>query len=75
MSLGDQLSKMTLHRMDGDPVADALKRGNLPTLGDVKRSLKVYSTPLFLEPKLMRSIPVNDQDVGYHYFTDGDIAK
>ena len=42
MSLGDQLSKMSLHRVDGDPVVDALKRGNLPTLGDVKRSLKVY---------------------------------
>lgn len=44
MSLGDQLSKMNLHRMDGDPVVDALKQGNLPTLGDVKRSLKVFIT-------------------------------
>lgn len=42
MSLGDQLSKMSLHRADGDPVVDVLKRGKLPTLGDVKRSLKVY---------------------------------
>lgn len=43
MSLGDRLSKMSLRRVDGDPVVNALKRGNLPTLGDVKRSLKVYS--------------------------------
>lgn len=42
MSLGDQLSKMSLHRVDGDPVVDVLMRGKLPTLGDVKRSLKVY---------------------------------
>ncbi|KAF8559714.1 hypothetical protein OG21DRAFT_1402333 [Imleria badia] len=45
MSLGDQLSKMSLHRVDGDPVADALKRGHLPTLGDVKRTLKVLMVP------------------------------
>lgn len=42
MSLGDKLSKMSLHRVDGDPIVDALKQGKLPTLGDVKRSLKVY---------------------------------
>lgn len=47
MSLGDQLSRMSLHRMDGDPVVDALKRGKLPTLGDVKRSLKVYLALIF----------------------------
>lgn len=44
MSLGDQLSRMSLHRIDADPVVDALKRGKLPTLGDVKRSLKVFIT-------------------------------
>lgn len=48
MSLGNQLSKMSLHRVDGDPVVDALKRGKLPTLGDVKRSLKVYFALYFL---------------------------
>lgn len=42
MSLGDQLSRMSLNLMDEDPVVDALKSGKLPTLGDVKRSLKVY---------------------------------
>ncbi|KAG6376284.1 hypothetical protein JVT61DRAFT_2262 [Boletus reticuloceps] len=75
MFLGDQLSKMSLHRMDGDPVVDALKRGSLPTLGDVKRSLKVYLTLDILSSPDSSHGPVNDQDVGYHYFTDGDIAE
>lgn len=38
-SLGDRLSKMSLHRVDVDFVVNA---GNQPTLGDVKRSLKVH---------------------------------
>lgn len=43
MSLGDQLSKMTLAYTGGrDPMAEALKHGKLPTLGEVKRSLKVH---------------------------------
>lgn len=40
MTLGDQLSKMSLARPD--PVSDALKTGKLPTLGEVKRSVKVH---------------------------------
>ncbi|KAH7923473.1 hypothetical protein BV22DRAFT_1169347 [Leucogyrophana mollusca] len=41
MSLGDQLSNMSLGTMKrADPVADAMKRGKMPTLGEVKKSLK-----------------------------------
>jgi meiosis-specific protein HOP1 len=61
MSLGDQLSKMSLGRTGGDPMADALKRGKPPTLGEVKRSLKaclhcnfaLTSDPSFLPLQLM----------------------
>ncbi|KAG2366049.1 HORMA domain-containing protein [Suillus spraguei] len=38
MTLGDQLSKMSLARPD--PVSEALKKGKIPTLGEVKRSVK-----------------------------------
>jgi hypothetical protein len=40
MTLGDQLSKMSLARPD--PVSEALKKGQMPTLGEVKRSVKVH---------------------------------
>ncbi|KAF9246385.1 HORMA domain-containing protein [Melanogaster broomeanus] len=46
MTLGDQLSKMSLCRTGADPMADALKRGKLPTLGEVKRSLKTLMTTI-----------------------------
>ncbi|KAF8136509.1 HORMA domain-containing protein [Boletus edulis] len=57
MFLGDQLSKMSLHRMDGDPVVDALKRGSLPTLGDVKRSLKLMIKTLVTTISQMETLP------------------
>lgn len=44
MTLGDQLSKMSLARTD--PVSEALKKGQMPTLGEVKRSVKVHSSSL-----------------------------
>jgi meiosis-specific protein len=46
MSLGDDLMKLSLSggkKKDVDPVANASKKGRLPTLGEVKRSLKVGS--------------------------------
>ncbi|KAL4062906.1 HORMA domain-containing protein [Scleroderma citrinum] len=47
MSLGDQLSKMCLGSSGGrDPLTDALKRGKVPTLGEVKRSLKTLVTTI-----------------------------
>ncbi|KAG6330851.1 hypothetical protein ID866_8238 [Astraeus odoratus] len=43
MSLGDQLSELSLGRTGSlDPVSETLKRGKLPTLGEVKRSLKLF---------------------------------
>ncbi|KIK79348.1 hypothetical protein PAXRUDRAFT_36464 [Paxillus rubicundulus Ve08.2h10] len=53
MSLGDQLSKMSLCRTGGDPMADALKQGKLPTLGEVKRSLKECLRSSILPLQLM----------------------
>ncbi|KAF9227764.1 hypothetical protein BS17DRAFT_693612 [Gyrodon lividus] len=53
MSLGNQLSKLSLCRTGGDPMADALKRGELPTLGEVKRSLKTLVTTI----SQMESLP------------------
>ena len=46
MSLGDDLMKLSISgkKKGADPVADATKRGKLPTLGEVKRSLKVRSS-------------------------------
>lgn len=43
MSLGDDLMKLSISgkKKANDPVADATKKGKLPTLGEVKRSLKV----------------------------------
>lgn len=60
MSLGDQLSRMSLHRTDEDPVVDALKRGKLPTLGDVKRSLKVYLIFYYFRAQIYPVGAVND---------------
>lgn len=46
MSLGDELMKLSLSgkKKGNDPVADASKQGKLPTLGEVKRSLKVCNS-------------------------------
>lgn len=43
MSLGDDLMKLSISskQKKSDPVSDATKKGNVPTLGEVKRSLKV----------------------------------
>ncbi|KIJ69131.1 hypothetical protein HYDPIDRAFT_172597 [Hydnomerulius pinastri MD-312] len=64
MSLGDQLSKMSLCRTGCDPMADALKRGKLPTLGEVKRSLK--STPDDYQPPYFRA---GDTESNRWFFT------
>ncbi|KAG1899799.1 HORMA domain-containing protein [Suillus fuscotomentosus] len=57
MTLGDQLSKMSLARPD--PVSDALKKGKLPTLGEVKRSVKVMIKSLITTINQMESLPKN----------------
>lgn len=43
MSLGEDLMKMSLSdaQKHADPILDATKSGRAPTLGDVKKSLKV----------------------------------
>ena len=43
MSLGEDMMNLSLSATDKshDPVADATRRGKIPTLGEVKRSLKV----------------------------------
>ncbi|KAL4074882.1 HORMA domain-containing protein [Scleroderma yunnanense] len=58
MSLGDQLSKMCLGSSGGrDPLTDALKRGKVPTLGEVKRSLKLMIKTLVTTISHMESLP------------------
>ena len=43
MTLGDEMMNLSLSgsRQVQDPVAEATKKGKVPTLGEVKRSLKV----------------------------------
>ncbi|KAG9312996.1 hypothetical protein JVU11DRAFT_6434 [Chiua virens] len=57
MSLGDKLSKMSLRGVDRDPAVDALKQGRLPTLGDVKRSLKLMIKTLVTAIQQMETLP------------------
>ena len=42
MTLGEDLMKLSISGLkQADPVANAYKQGKVPTLGEVKRSLKV----------------------------------
>lgn len=51
MSLGDSLNKMSLSAdQRKDPVSEAIKKGKIPTLRDVKRSVKVRLLP-FVRPR------------------------
>src|SRR5438445_9479349 len=70
MSLGDQLSKMSLaYTGDRDPIAEALKDGKLPTLGEVKRSLKVHRvfdfTHSYSHPSSVNDQDPRDNDITY----------
>ncbi|KAG1727923.1 HORMA domain-containing protein [Suillus paluster] len=53
MTLGDEMSKMSLAR--SDPVSEALKKGQMPTLGEVKRSVKSLITTI----NQMENLPKN----------------
>ncbi|KAG1741980.1 HORMA domain-containing protein [Suillus lakei] len=57
MTLGDQLSKMSLARPD--PVSEALKKGKMPTLGEVKRSVKAMIKSLITTINQMENLPKN----------------
>ncbi|KAG0701522.1 HORMA domain-containing protein [Suillus ampliporus] len=57
MTLGDQMSKMSLAR--SDPVSEALKKGQMPTLGEVKRSVKVMIKSLITTINQMENLPKN----------------
>ncbi|KAG2067057.1 DNA-binding protein [Suillus decipiens] len=57
MTLGDQLSKMSLARPD--PVSEALKKGKIPTLGEVKRSVKAMMKSLITTINQMENLPKN----------------
>lgn len=54
MSLGDELTKLSIsgkrREREVDPVAEATKNGKVPTLGEVKRSLKASSAALPTPP-------------------------
>ena len=38
----------------GDPMSDALRRGKIPTLGEVKRSLKVHRNRVVMQNAYFR---------------------
>ncbi|KAH7908764.1 HORMA domain-containing protein [Hygrophoropsis aurantiaca] len=58
MSMGDQLSNMSLgSSRRRDPVADAMKQGKMPTLGEVKKSLKAMIRTLLMAIGNMESLP------------------
>ena len=48
LTLGDDLARLTLNggKYSVDPVAEATRMGNVPTLGDVKKSVKVRKASL-----------------------------
>ncbi|CAL1707531.1 unnamed protein product [Somion occarium] len=57
MSLGDDLMKLSLSGKKADPVADASKKGKIPTLGEVKRSLKSLIKNLIQATTQMDALP------------------
>ncbi|KAG2036479.1 HORMA domain-containing protein [Suillus americanus] len=57
MTLGDQMSKMSLARLD--PVSEALKKGQVPTLGEVKKSVKAMIKSLITTINQMENLPKN----------------
>ncbi|KAG1827598.1 HORMA domain-containing protein [Suillus subaureus] len=57
MTLGDQLSKMSLARPD--PISETLKKGQIPTLGEVKRSVKAMMKSLITTINQMENLPKN----------------
>ncbi|TFK94784.1 HORMA-domain-containing protein [Polyporus arcularius HHB13444] len=61
MTLGDEMSNLSLSgsgsRKAHDPVAEATKRGKVPTLGDVKRSLKTLIKNLIQATTQMDALP------------------
>ncbi|KAI0699230.1 HORMA domain-containing protein [Cytidiella melzeri] len=59
MSLGDDLMKLSLagDAKRSDPVSNATKRGRVPTLGEVKRSLKALIKNLIQATTQMDALP------------------
>lgn len=57
MSLGDDLQNMSLNGRSTDPVADAIRMGRAPTLGDVKKSLKNMMKTLIQAITQMEELP------------------
>ncbi|KAI0707776.1 HORMA-domain-containing protein [Earliella scabrosa] len=59
MTLGDEMMNLSLSgsRQVQDPVAEATKRGKVPTLGEVKRSLKTLIKNLIQATTQMDALP------------------
>ncbi|KAI6109671.1 HORMA domain-containing protein [Pisolithus sp. B1] len=58
LSLGDQLSQLSLgYERSEEPMAKSLKQGKQPTLGEVKRSLKLMIKTLVTTISHMESLP------------------
>ncbi|KAI0664727.1 HORMA domain-containing protein [Cubamyces menziesii] len=59
MSLGEDMMNLSLSATDKsrDPVADATRRGKIPTLGEVKRSLKALVKNLIQATTQMDALP------------------
>ena len=73
MSLGDDLMKMSISgsRKAADPVADATRKGRVPTLGEVKRSLKVCAVAWSWTSTQIDSSPDSRQEPDPSHYADG----
>ncbi|EGN95602.1 hypothetical protein SERLA73DRAFT_162415 [Serpula lacrymans var. lacrymans S7.3] len=76
MSLGDQLSNMSLKvtSKSADPLTEAIKGGKVPTLGEVKKSLKSQRLHQW-SPYLLFFNENTPDDYQPKYFHAGDVNK
>jgi hypothetical protein len=77
MSLGDGLQKMNLKGKNrrGDPVAEAAKKGKVPTLRDVKKSVKVCVVIKQRQRPADPVVPDSPQNIDKRYNADGRAPK
>ncbi|KAK1227809.1 hypothetical protein PQX77_009184 [Marasmius sp. AFHP31] len=57
MTLGDDLNKMSLHDKTNDPLMDSARKGKVPTLKDVKKSVKALLKSLITSMTHMDVLP------------------
>lgn len=78
MTLGDDLENMSLNggkRTARDPVAEAIKSGKAPTVGDVKKSLRVRASPSVTFVFVPTVFSDDDEDPHSSYHSYGRVAS